>query len=231
MENASLSFRALDARINAMPDGPASVLDTPRALAAFNVLGTAGTIIGILPFLLIQFMPAEQWMVGMARVGLWAAILGYSPTFVRSIWVLGREFWLWQPKLAEQSDHDLDQFRDLRHWLRKFPRDDLEDHHRFAKLSQERLSAKLGLLQGGFDKLGVLPALLALLVLLRSADHLTIDKLLEVPYWQSWLAVIFIITYFISFLAVRMRLRLQLYEVVLSDALELNGGARGCGEK
>ncbi|WP_242164970.1 hypothetical protein [Lysobacter sp. M15] len=226
MENASLSFKALEARINAMSDGPASVLDTPRALTAFNVLGTAGTIIGILPFLLIQFMPAEQWMVGMARVGVWTAILGYLPTFVRSIWVLGREFWLWKPKLAEQSDHDLNQFRALRRWLRKFPSEDLKDHHRFAKLSQERLSAKLGLLQGGFNKLGVLPALLAVLVLLRSADNLSVDTLLEVPYWQSWLAIIFVIIYFISLLAVRMRLRLQLYEVVLRDALELERGTK-----
>jgi hypothetical protein len=220
MENVPLSFKALEARIEAIPDGPSSMLNTPGWLKAFNALGTAGIIIGILPFLMIQFFAPQQWMVYMARAGLWMVILGYSPYIARSVWVIGREFWHWQPKLSEQSDYDLGRFRELRHWLRKFPRADLEDHYRFAKLSQERIAAKLGLLQGGFSKLGVLPALLALLVLLRNTGDLTVEKLLEVPYWQSWLAVIFAITYFISLLAVRMRLRLQLYEVVLSDALE-----------
>lgn len=219
MTNEPLSFAALEQCISKMPDGPSAVLNTPRWLIALNALGTAGIIVGTLPFLMIQVLTPQQWMVGMARIGLWAALLGYAPFFARTVWVLGREFWHWQPKLVEQSDHDLAQFRELRHWLRKFPRADLEDHHRFARLSQERLHAKLGLLQGGFDRLGVLPALLALLVLLRNASDLSIEALLETPYWQSGLALIIAVIYFIALLAVRMRLRLQLYEAVLADAL------------
>lgn len=217
----SLSFDALERRIQALPDGPAAILNTPRPYVVLNLIGTGGMVIGILPFLMIQFLTPQMWMVWMARVGMWIAVLAYAPGLIRSVQVILLEFWRWKPKLVEQSDHDLTQFRELRRWLRKFPGNELEDHHRFAVLSQQRLSAKLGLLQGGFDKLGVLPALLALLFLVANSANLSIDKLLEVPFWQSGLALVFAITYLVGFLVMLMRLRLQLYELVLADALDL----------
>ena len=219
MDTEILSFAAIERRIQSMPDGPSAVLTTPRWLVSLNVLGTAGIIIGTLPSVLIHFLTPASWMVVMVRVGLWMAILAFAPFFARTVYVLACEFWHWQPKLVEQSDHDLIQFRELHHWLRKFPRAELEEHHRFARLAQERLTAKLGLLQGGFDKLGVLPAMAALLLLLANAGDLSIEALLEVPLWQSGLALIFAVTYFIAMLAMRMRLRLLLYEAVLSGAL------------
>ena len=187
-----------------------------------NVLGTAGLIVGIAPYLLIQFVAPQMWMVWVARAGLGLVLLGFGPSIVRSFWLLCTEFWNWKPKLVEQSDHDLAEFCRLRRWLRKFPREDLQDHHRFAVLSQQRLSAKLGVLQGGFDKLGVLPALLALLFLIKNANGLSVDALLAVPKWQSWVAFVFAMTYLIGFLAMLMRLRLHLYEVVLADALDFD---------
>jgi hypothetical protein len=222
MNNASLSFAVLEERIRSMPDGPAAVLTTPRWLAPLNVLGTIGVILAILPFLMIQFLTPQLWMVWVARAGLCMVVFGYIPSIIQSAGVLCWEFWRWKPKLVEQSDHDLAQFRELRQWLRKFPRADLEDHHRFAVLSQGRVSAKLGVLQGGFDKLGVLPALLALFFLIKNSGGLSIDALLATPYWQSWAALLFAITYLVSFLAILMRLRLQLYEVVLADALNID---------
>lgn len=216
----SLSFENLERHIKSMPDGSKAILTTPRSLAALNVLGTAGLIVGILPFLIVQFFAPQMWMVWVAGFGLGMTVLGYGPSIVRSVWVLCREFWNWKPKLVEQSDHDLAQFRELRRWLRKFPRTELEDHHRFAVLSQQRLSVKLGVLQGGFDKLGVLPAFLALFFLINNSGGLSIEALLDAPYWQSWAALLFAITYLISFLAMLMRVRLHLYEVVLADALD-----------
>lgn len=224
----SLTFAALEQRITAMPDGPSSVLNTPAWLLPFQVVGTLGIIVGLAPSLMIQFIEPRQWMVVMAKLGL-GMTLAYLPGIARNTWVVFREFWRWQSKLVEQSDHDVLQFRTLRVWLRRFPQEQLKELHHFAAFSQQRLSAKLGLLQGGFDKLGVLPALLALLVLLRSAGDLSLDRLSKVPVWQSVLALMFAITYLISFLAMRMRLRLQLYEMVLSDALDSAGekGAEG----
>lgn len=218
-EGQSLTFSALEQRIAAMPDGPSSVLNTPGWLLPFQVVGTLGIIVGLAPSLMIQFMEPRQWMVVIAKLGL-VMTLAYLPDIARNTWAVFREFWRWQSKLVEQCDHDVVQFRALRGWLRSFPHGQLKELHHFAAFSQQRLTAKLGLLQGGFDKLGVLPALLALLVLLRSAGDLSLGSISEVPVWQSLLALVFAITYLISFLAMRMRLRLQLYEMVLSDALD-----------
>lgn len=218
----SFSFAVLERRIQSMPDGPAAILATPRWQTMLNLIGTMGLIIGILPFLMIKFLTPQLWMVWMASAGTWIAALGYAPYFFRSAWAVSVEFWRWKPKLVEQSDHDLVQFRELRQWLRNFSRAELEDHHRFAVLSQRRLTSKLGILQGGFDKLGILPALLALLFLVASSADLSIEALLEIPYWQSGIALIFAITYLISFIAMLMRLRLQLYETVLADALDMH---------
>ncbi len=226
MQNEPLSFAALDERIRKMPDGPSAVLNTPRWLTPFNVVGTAGLIVAITPFLLIQFVEPKMWMVVMTRIGLGMTLLGYVPGIVRGVFVIFFEFWRWRPKLVAQSDHDLAQFRELRQWLRRFSRGELEDHHHFALLSQQRLTAKLGLVQGGFDKLGILPALLGLLLLLTNAGDLTIEALLKVPLWQSFPAFMFATLYFIGMLAVLMRLRLQLYEVVLADALNLEKASK-----
>lgn len=221
MTDDKLSFAALEQRIKSMPDGPAAVLSTPKWFAPLTLLGTVGVIVGIAPFLMIQLLTPQMWMVWVARIGLAMVVIGYVPGTLRSFWMLVREFWHWKAKFIEQSDHDLGQFRELRRWLRKFPRAELEDHHRFVVLNQGRLTAKLGLLQGGFDKLGVLPALLALFFLARNAGGLTLEALLGASQWQAWAALMFAIVYLISVLVVLMRLRLQLYDAVLADALDV----------
>jgi len=68
----ALSFALLDARIEAMPDGPASILKTPRILYWLNILGSIAIAIvfGLLPFLLVQFLTPQWWMVRMAQVGV-----------------------------------------------------------------------------------------------------------------------------------------------------------------
>ncbi len=221
-----LSFAALDARIEAMTHGSAaSILKTPRFIYCLNILGSIAIVLGLLPFLLVQFLPPQGWMVWMARVGVWSAAVLYAPGMLRGLWVMGREFWHWRIKLVEQSDHDLAQFRALRSWLRTFPRAELEAHRNFAKLSHERLGSKLVLLMGGIERAGILPVLVAAFFLLREVDGLGIESLPDVPLWQGVLAPFLVITWWIGVMGVRMRLTHELYAMVLTDALE-NGEAK-----
>lgn len=224
----ALSFAALDARIETMPDGPASILKTPRILYWLNILGTIAIVFGLLPFLLVQFLTPQWWMVRMAQVGVWSAGLLYAPGILRGLLVMAREFWHWRIKLVEQSDHDLAQFRALRTWLQTFPRAELEAHRNFAKLSHERLGSKLVLLMGGIERAGILPVLVAAFFLLREVDGLGIASLAEVPLWQGVLAPFLVITWWIGVMAVRMRLTHELHAMVLTDALE-NGEANTSG--
>ena len=221
-----LSFAAIEARIRAMPDGPVEVLNTPRWMRLFNFVGTAAIVIGLLPSLLVQWMEPRMWMVYMLRAALLVALVSYLPYFVRSVSVLAREFWQWRPKLVEQSDHDLAQFTVLRAWLCAFPREALQAHRDFASLARERLASKLGLMIGSAERVGVLPVLVAVLLLAREADGLGLDTLRDIPLWAAVLGPFLVVTWLIGVIAVRMRLQLELYEAVLADALRhLDAGA------
>ena len=218
--SAKLSFASLEARIQAMPDGSASVLKTPPVIFWLNVGGSIAATLGLLPFLLVQFFEPQGWMVRMAQVGVWGAGALYAPGFLRSLLIVAREFLHWRTNLAEQSDHDLVQFRKLRAWLLTFPRGVLEEHRNFARLAHDRLGSKLGLLAGGIERVGILPVLVAGFFLLREVEGLGIESLGDVPLWQAVLAPFLIITWCIGVMAVRMRLRHELYAMLLTDALE-----------
>lgn len=161
-----------------------------------------------------------MWMVHMARTGVWCAGLLYAPGIVRGIIVVALEFWRWRAKLVEQADHDLVEFRALRGWLQTFPREALEEHRHFARLSRDRLGSKLGLLTGGIERIGILPVLVAVFLLLREVDGLGIESLRDVPFWQAVLGPFLVVTWCIGIVAVRMRLSYELYDLVLSDALD-----------
>ncbi len=225
----ALSFASLDARIEAMPDGPASILKTPRVIYWLNIFGSIAIVFGLLPFLLVQFLTPQWWMVRMAQVGVWSAGLLCAPGILRGLAVMAREFWHWRIKLVEQSDHDLAQFRGLRAWLQTFPRAELEEHSNFAKFAHERLGSKLVLLMGGIERAGILPVLVAGFFLLREVDGLGIESLADVPLWQGVLAPFLVITWWIGVIAVRMRLTHELYAMVLTDALEHDTESKGSG--
>lgn len=215
MDEGSLSYTELERHIRALPDGPAKILDTPRWLLIPSAVGTLGMVLGLAPSLLILFLEPRMWMAHMARAGVWMTFLGYAPGFVRSIYVVAVSMWRWRIDQVAQLDHDLEQVRSLHTWLRRHPTEVVAEHLRFVQMVQTRLTTKLGFLAGGLDKLGVLPLLVALAIQLNVyADW---DK---VPQWQVILGLFAAITYLIAFIGSLMRLRLQLYEAVLAEALQ-----------
>src|SRR5690606_25831329 len=96
---ARLSFAMLEARIHAMPDGPASRIDHPHWAQICGWLTMVCVLAGLLPLFLVQWMTPEQWMVVMARAGLWGA-LGFSlPFILRVLWVIGTGIRGWRREL------------------------------------------------------------------------------------------------------------------------------------
>ena len=214
MANSSLSFSELERRICAIPDGPASVLDTPRWIRWCNVIGTIGIVLGLLPSVLIKVMDPQMWMVFVARSGLWIAVISYLPGFVRGLWVTGRSMWKWKSEQPEQLDHDFGQFRGLANDLAQHPKDVISERLRFVEAVHTRLQAKLAFFGGGLDRLGVLPLLFAVGIQVKAYSDSS-----QLPLWQAGLAMFFAITYLIGMVGQLMRLRLQLYESVLCEAL------------
>ncbi|MDQ3289243.1 MAG: hypothetical protein M3Q42_13520 [Pseudomonadota bacterium] len=212
---ARLSFTKLAQRIDALPDGPISVLDTPAWARRLNVVGTSALIAGLLPVVLIRIFEPQQWMVPLAQGGTAVACVALLPYICRSWFVVARSMLMWKPEQVGQLDHDIEQFRLLDQWLSGFPREQIVQHLRFARAMRARLTEKVGLLGGSLDKLGIIPVVVALGLQLKAVTGDT-----QLPLWQGVLALLLAITYVIAFMGALMRSRLQLYEMVLAEAVE-----------
>ncbi|RDZ27240.1 hypothetical protein [Lysobacter silvisoli] len=216
---AGFSYTELERRLKALPEGPVSVLNTPRPFAIASIIGNFGIILGLLPSLLMTFMTQQMWMVTMAKIGLMVAIIGSAPEFIRSLWVVPRSLWRWRNEQVIQLDHDIVQFREVVVWVSRFPEKTIGEHLRFVRRAQARVASKMGLLTGGVDKLGVAPLLVALGIQLKAFLDWG-----QTPYWQLLIGLLLAIAYLIAFVAQLMRLRMQLYEYVLEEALEAHVG-------
>jgi hypothetical protein len=209
----SLSFALLEARIKQMPEGPLAVLSPPAWMVRLNVLGAAGAVVAILPSLLIRLMPPELWMLWLARIGVIVTFAAWVPGILRGTFVFIRDLFHNRKTWIAQLDHDRPLFAELKEWLATYPSEVLQDHLQFAQHAQRRLSAKLGLLAGGAEKLGLLPAFIAIFIALRNWHDLV-----ALPTWLAALGLFLVITWLIGWLAANMRLRIQLYEMLLADA-------------
>lgn len=209
-----LSYTELERRIRALPDGPAGMLNTPRWLLIPNVIGTLGMVLGLLPSLLILFVVPKTWMVYVAKTGVVLAYAGYAPGILWALYAVAVSMLSWRTDQVAQLDHDLQKIRSLHKWLRSHSLSVISEHLRYVQMAQARMTAKLGFLAGSLDKLGVLPLIVALAIQFKVyADWES------VPQWQVFLGLVAGITHLIAFVGSLMRLRLQLYEAVLAEAL------------
>jgi hypothetical protein len=219
MTKVPLSFVALDSRLREIPDGPAAVLNTPRWIIPLNVIGWLGILLGLTPSLLIHFMAPAMWMVWMGRAGIWIAILAFAPGFLRSVVVMVLSLYRWRTDQVQQMDHDLAEFCGLRDWLSQFSVQACTEALQFARRNRVRLASKIGLIAGSVEKLGLLPIAVVLAVQLK-ASHVELGA---TPLWQIEIAIFLAVTYAVGIMASLMRLRLELYEMVLVDSLESRG--------
>lgn len=215
MADGELSFTAIEARLKAMPEGPAASLKTPDWIRWSSYISNAGIVCGLAPSLLVKIMAPQLWMLTMAKGGLLVALIFALPFFVRTLWVVMRGLSRHRDEMVEQLDHDLVEFRSFSRWLGGFPRDILQEHQRMARRCKERLESKLVLIAGGTHRLGALPIVAAVLSLL--ATH---DKQYLLPSWWAIGLLALVMVYWIAMAGAHSVLRFQLYDNLLTDALE-----------
>jgi hypothetical protein len=215
-----LTFAELERRIQELPEGPVSSLNSPRWIFALSIAGLLSAGIALVPLLLIKIFEPAMWMVYMARGGGWVAWIFLLPGMVRGLWLIVRSFLRWKPEMIEQLDHDFVQFRGLQEWLSRIPTPLIVEHLRFAQAGQARLAVKLGFLAGSLDKLGVLPVVVALAIQFNATEDID-----NVPVWQILLAMFLLLSYAVALMASLMRIRLHLYEVVLADSVHARSNA------
>jgi hypothetical protein len=103
----------------------------------------------------------------------------------------------------------------MRRWVGEAnPAYGLAERLRTVQLAERQLVAKLGLLAGGVDRLGFLPVLVSAYLFFRNWN-----RPLEIPAWQILLGVFLMLLSLISATGSMMRIRLRLFESMLSDSL------------
>lgn len=208
-----LSFVALDQRLREMPEGPVGVLNTPPLLKVLNAIAFVGAMVGATPYFLIKWLEPTDWMVWMARSGLIVLVAAGLPDFIRNCGVMGLRFWRWRDDQVRQLDHDREYFEYILDWLARFPATELDENERVARLSLTQLMAKIGIISGGLDKLGLLPVIVSAFLFIRQWSNP-----FAMPAWQAILSVFLVLLYFIATNANLMRIRLQLYHSLLVEA-------------
>jgi len=212
----TLSFTELDRRLRAVPEGPSAILNTPPPYRLANIIGGVAGLLSLIPFVLVHLMTPAAWMVTWAQISFSVFLLALLPDMVRSYGLLGWTLWTWRADQVSQLDHDLPQFHTILAWLSERPASDLQEHQRMARLMLPQISAKIGLFTGGLERLGVLPVLVSAYLFFRNGD-----ELLDMPYWQLIIGFGLILFYFVMMVGNLKRIRLQLYESLLSEALAM----------
>lgn len=214
--NDALSFAELDRRLRAIPDGPSGILSSPPLFRVANVVGGIACVLTLVPIGLAKVIPAAPWMLTMVQIAFAVMVVAWLPAFVRNCWVLFLTIWHWREDLVAQLDHDRPQFEAILIWLSQQPMSALHECQRMVVVTHRQLIAKIGLLAGGLDRLGIVPALAAAYLFV-----LNVGDILDMPAWQLMAAVFLILLWLIITMATLMRIRLQLYESLLTEALAL----------
>ena len=211
-----LSFEELNRRVDAMPEGPISVLNSPRWQKVLDRLGLVPLLgCGLLWLsLTMQWLTPAEWMVPASRYSILAMTLLWLPGFIRSVWVLVQDMRKGTGGFMQQWDHDLMHIEALQDWLLRFPRDHLEQRLLQCRQLIDNLQRKLGLFMGAFERWGILPVLAAVFFLLQEQK-----KLLELPGWMILLGIAIPTFWLIAMNAARVRLRLALMADLLDGAL------------
>lgn len=212
--NAEPSFVELQRRLGDIPDGPSGILETPKPYRVLNLIGGIGAVAALLPFVLIRLMTPAMWMVTLLQIGMAVMLVAWLPAIVRSVGVLGWTLWRWKTDMVVQLDHDRPHLQAVVHWLATFPAEALAERLRMVQLAERQMVAKLGLLAGGVDRLGILPLLVSAYLFIRNWH-----QPLDLPGWQIILGIFLMMLYVISATGSLMRIRLRLFESMLADAL------------
>lgn len=209
-----LTFAVLDAKIQTLPEGPVSALSAPHWMHVLSIVGLLGMIVAFVPSLLVMWLTPQVWMVRLAQAGLAITAAGLLPGIARNLWVLIRDLRHHRAGMIAQFDHDVAQFRGLVAWLAGYPRHALESSLRYARMGHERMHSRLGMLLGGVERLGLLPVLVSLFVLLRNWQDL-----LGLPLWLTILGMLAPFLWFVGWLGAEFGRRLQLYAFLCEEAL------------
>jgi hypothetical protein len=209
----ALSFEQLGTRIES--------LASQREQGGFGWAGAA--LLGAvgMPFLLIAaslFLAedARRTAVWIGVVLQWVIVFAVLATGARRLW---RRYRAAHVQLAASLDADLHLHRALIAWLREFDANSLRELRGYVAMRRRILKSRLGLVIGGFDKFGLLPMVVAIYLQFKDVSVHHLERLPDVSLAGVLLLALAATLYGVSWWHVRLGSRLEVYEILLGDAL------------
>ncbi len=126
-----------------------------------------------------------------------------------------------KPRLAHAAEMDVDfaYWRHLVDELRGFPRVQTEEMLRFASALRDRMNERMGLVYGGFQRLGVFPVLIALYLQFRKWKWGDWASAFDVNLVAGLLIWMMVLLYAAGWLLIGLRTRLDTYVSLLETAV------------
>lgn len=210
MEQASeLTFKALNERIDAIPDHPSMSAGLTKA-ERYGY--TAALLAWALSFLCAKLIPNESWSLIATTFFLGIELAAIAVIVISK----------WPPRLptfradrdeyAEQLDHDLRHYAQLVDWIVRFPRDQIAAMSDYADMRQDRFREKQPLLLGSIEKLGALPVLVAVYAQLKVLHF-------EISWPEAAFFLFLAWLYWLCLISIGTRHRSQFFAIVLKRAL------------
>lgn len=217
MDPAPLSFALLDEKVSRYVEATASEERAGKWERWSMVVGFASGGVG---FLLTKILTGRPVLV-LLGVALVMELLSLGFWLVLSMRREWRDFKMPHGKYARELDQAYTSYRELAYSLNAYPEVELRRLLRYLKVRRNSLAYRTGLFSGNLDRLGLLPVLAMLYVQFKdwtfgdwtslwSSVHLVGGSLL----WAIFLV------YLGSWWLVRLRMRLDVYQAVLEEALE-----------
>jgi len=203
-----LTFSSLDARIESLPEHPASARPGGRVGWA-SAIAIAAAVSALL---LLKVFPGNPTAVVIALALMAVEMGAFAVAMTATLPTMhpARE----RQEYAEVLDHDLPHYQAIIAWIGQYPREQRQAMAAFASHRLERFRSKLPLLTGSMEGLGVLPLLGALFLQFKDMHW---------PPHPSWPEVLLIsglmLFYWLSLLQISVRWRLELYDALLKKSL------------
>lgn len=212
MDSATLTFAALNARIDALPEHESMTVAPTRRVTWGTVIGFGAGFAGLA---VAKTLPGSMTTVVITSTLLAVEIVALAIAAIpRRPWRLPG-FAAERRDYAEQLDFDRGHYDQLVTWLSEFPKEHLEAMAEYATHRHERLRDKYPLISGGLEKLGALPIVAALYLQfkdLRWPPH---------PTWPEFLiGLVLVSLYWVSLQLASVRFRVQLFGILLAQAAQ-----------
>lgn len=151
--------------------------------------------------------------VGGFGIGIWLNLKRDLPQFRHA-----------RSEHAKQIERSYEQYQQLVQRLRRFPLEQRRLRLRYVRDRRATMHERLGLFTGGMERLGILPMLIALYLQLKDWRWDGWNVFANITPVQGLFAFMILIAYALSWHLMRLRTRVQAYELLLTEANAQDAG-------